>query len=358
MGTGSSPGSDRAGQLGQRCQDSERPLKASELGQVVASQPELARVTGVEQEHHHAASDAPHLAQAGDRVLPVMNGAHSHRGVEGLVIERQVLGRSGQARRRVREALRTHERRRFHREDVAVGRLVGPGARPDVQDGPGIAERSPDPRSDARFGAPGHGVGGSDGVVQLRARTWTPPFSSGTAAYTMPQNARRPTGRPLCLARHGGRDGAGHHWAGLYNGGCEHCVAEVVAVSDVLDEGPFFHGTKADLRVGDLLTAGFRSNYRPEVVMNHIYFTALRDGAGLAAELAAGEGAPRVYAVEPTGAFEDDPNVTDKKFPGNPTRSYRSREPLRVVGEVTDWTRLTPEALQALARPAGGDPRG
>ena len=89
-------------------------------------------------------------------------------------------------------------------------------------------------------------------------------------------------------------------------------------MSDVLDEGPFFHGTKADLRVGDLLTAGFRSNYRPEVVMNHIYFTALPDGAGLAAELAAGEGAPRVYAVEPTGAFENDPNVTDKKFPGNP----------------------------------------
>ena len=119
-----------------------------------------------------------------------------------------------------------------------------------------------------------------------------------------------------------------------------------VAVSEVLDEGPFFHGTKADLHVGDLLTAGFRSNYRPEVVMNHIYFTALPDGAGLAAELAAGEGAPRVYAVEPTGAFEDDPNVTDKKFPGNPTRSYRSTEPLRVVGEVVDWTRLTPEALQ------------
>jgi rifampin ADP-ribosylating transferase len=114
----------------------------------------------------------------------------------------------------------------------------------------------------------------------------------------------------------------------------------------VLDEGPFFHGTKADLQVGDHLTAGFRSNYRPEVVMNHIYFTALRDGAGLAAELAAGDGEPRVYEVEPTGEFENDPNVTDKKFPGNPTRSYRSTEPLRVVREITDWTRLTPEALQ------------
>ena len=117
-------------------------------------------------------------------------------------------------------------------------------------------------------------------------------------------------------------------------------------MSDVLDKGPFFHGTKADLQVGDLLTAGFRSNYRPEVVMNHIYFTALPAGAGLAAELAAGDGAPRVYTVEPIGAFENDPNVTDKKFPGNPTRSYRSSEPLRIVGEVTDWVRLTPEALQ------------
>ncbi|MDN4611643.1 NAD(+)--rifampin ADP-ribosyltransferase [Arthrobacter burdickii] len=113
-----------------------------------------------------------------------------------------------------------------------------------------------------------------------------------------------------------------------------------------LDEGPFYHGTKADLRVGDFLRTGFRSNYRPDVLMNHVYFTALPDGAGLAAELAAGDGAPRVYVVEPTGEFEDDPNVTDKKFPGNPTRSYRSRAPLRIVGEVTDWTRQTPEALQ------------
>jgi Rifampin ADP-ribosyl transferase len=118
-------------------------------------------------------------------------------------------------------------------------------------------------------------------------------------------------------------------------------------VSESLDEGPFFHGTRADLASGELLTPGFRSNYRPEIVMNHIYFTALRDGAGLAAELAPGDGAPRVYVVEPTGPFEDDPNVTDKKFPGNPTRSYRSSAPLRIVGEVTDWTRLTPEALQA-----------
>lgn len=116
------------------------------------------------------------------------------------------------------------------------------------------------------------------------------------------------------------------------------------------DKGPFFHGTVADLRVGDLLTAGHRSNYRPEIVMNHVYFTALADGAGLAAEIAAalaeGVATPRVYVVEPTGAFEDDPNVTDKKFPGNPTGSYRSSNPLRVVGERTAWTRLTPEQLK------------
>ncbi len=113
-----------------------------------------------------------------------------------------------------------------------------------------------------------------------------------------------------------------------------------------LDDGPFYHGTKADLKIGDLLTAGFKSNYRPEVTMNHIYFTALPNGAGLAAELSQGDGDPRVYVVEPTGDFENDPNVTDKKFPGNPTRSYRSKEPLKIVGEVTDWTRLTPEQLQ------------
>ena len=121
-------------------------------------------------------------------------------------------------------------------------------------------------------------------------------------------------------------------------------------MSQPLDEGPFFHGTRAEVRVGDTLSAGFRSNYRPDVVMNHIYFTALRDGAGLAAELAVeladGNGTPHVYIVEPTGPFENDPNVTDKKFPGNPTRSYRSSSPLKVVAEVTDWTRLTPEALQ------------
>ncbi|MFC7960644.1 NAD(+)--rifampin ADP-ribosyltransferase [Rhodococcoides kroppenstedtii] len=113
-----------------------------------------------------------------------------------------------------------------------------------------------------------------------------------------------------------------------------------------LDDGPFYHGTKAHPSPGDLLTAGRQSNYRPDVVMNHIYFTALIGGAGLAAELTAGDGDPHVYRVEPTGDWENDPNVTDKKFPGNPTRSYRSRDPLRVIEEVHDWPRLAPEALR------------
>lgn len=112
------------------------------------------------------------------------------------------------------------------------------------------------------------------------------------------------------------------------------------------DKGPFYHGTKADLQVGDSLIAGRSSNYKPEVLMNHIYFTALVNGAGLAAALAKGDGPERVYIVEPTGSFENDPNVTDKKFPGNPTRSYRTQAPLKIVGEVTDWLRQTPEELQ------------
>jgi rifampin ADP-ribosylating transferase len=112
------------------------------------------------------------------------------------------------------------------------------------------------------------------------------------------------------------------------------------------DNGPFYHGTRADLQVGDLLTAGSTSNYNSKITMNHIYFTALLNGAGLAAALAKGDGHERVYIVEPTGSFENDPNVTDKKFPGNPTRSYRSRSPLKIIGEATDWVRQTPEQVQ------------
>lgn len=112
------------------------------------------------------------------------------------------------------------------------------------------------------------------------------------------------------------------------------------------DSGPFYHGTKADLQVGDLLTPGRMSNYKDELQMNHIYFTALANGAGLAASLAKGDGRERVYIIEPTGSFENDPNVTNKKFPGNPTRSYRTIAPLKIVGEVIDWTKQTPEDIQ------------
>ena len=112
------------------------------------------------------------------------------------------------------------------------------------------------------------------------------------------------------------------------------------------DEGPFYHGTRADLQTGDLLTAGRFSNYHSALVMNHVYFTAVVSGAGLAADLARGEGRGRIYIVEPTGSFEDDPNVTNKKFPGNPSRSYRTQQPLKIIGEVTEWIRQTPEQLQ------------
>jgi len=116
----------------------------------------------------------------------------------------------------------------------------------------------------------------------------------------------------------------------------------------VLDAGPFYHGTKVDLQVGDLLTAGFKSNYDDSVVMNHIYFTALPKGAGLAAEMTKGDGKPRVYVVRPTGEFENDPNVTDKKFPGNPTRSYRSKFPLKIISELESWESYDLEFIQQL----------
>lgn len=112
--------------------------------------------------------------------------------------------------------------------------------------------------------------------------------------------------------------------------------------------GVYLHGTKADLTVGDLLEPGRLSNFAEGRVMNHVYFTTTLDAAAWGAELAIGDSRPRIYIVEPLGEFEDDPNVTDKRFPGNPTRSYRSREPLRVVGELTDWTGHSPEKIQAM----------
>ena len=109
----------------------------------------------------------------------------------------------------------------------------------------------------------------------------------------------------------------------------------------------FYHGTKADLKVGDLLGPGYGSNF-VERKLNHIYFSATLEAATWGAELARGEARGRIYIVEPTGPYEDDPNLTDKKFPGNITASYRSLDPLRVIGEVGQWTSHSPEQLQAM----------
>lgn len=125
---------------------------------------------------------------------------------------------------------------------------------------------------------------------------------------------------------------------------------EWIAVShDTCDQvaGPFYHGTRADLAVGELLNAGFRSNYRDSMVMNHIYFTALPKVLDWLRRWRGVRGDP-VYVVEPTGPFEGDPNVTNKKFPGNPARSYRSAEPLRVVGEITEWEAYDAELVRQL----------
>jgi rifampin ADP-ribosylating transferase len=112
--------------------------------------------------------------------------------------------------------------------------------------------------------------------------------------------------------------------------------------------GVYLHGTKAVLALGDLLVPGRESNFEAGRVMNYVYFTATLDAAVWGAELAGGDGRGRIYIVEPTGEFEDDPNVTDKKFPGNPTQSFRTREPLRVVGELVDWVGHSPDKLEAM----------
>jgi hypothetical protein len=110
----------------------------------------------------------------------------------------------------------------------------------------------------------------------------------------------------------------------------------------------FFHGTKADLTLGSMLSVGFASNYAQLPTLSHVYFSATLDAAIWGAELAKGPSRERIYLVEPTGPLEDDPNLTDKKFPGNPTLSYRSRSPLRIVGEVTVWQGHAPEQVQAM----------
>src|SRR3954464_5214501 len=111
---------------------------------------------------------------------------------------------------------------------------------------------------------------------------------------------------------------------------------------------PYSHGTRVDLKPGELIGPGFASNYGARRKANHVYFSAPLEAAIWGAELAQGEGRGRIYIVEPTGPFIDDPNLTDKKFPGNPTKSYRSKQPVRVVGEVREWQGHSPEALKTM----------
>jgi hypothetical protein len=123
---------------------------------------------------------------------------------------------------------------------------------------------------------------------------------------------------------------------------------KAMATADDLTSQRFFHGTKADLKPGDLIAPGYSSNYGTGKKAAWVYLTATLDAATWGAELGLGEGPGRIYIVEPTGPIEDDPNLTDKKFPGNPTKSYRSRDPLRVMGEITDWQGHSPEQLEAM----------
>ena len=121
----------------------------------------------------------------------------------------------------------------------------------------------------------------------------------------------------------------------------------MAAIDDVRAQR-FYHGTKIDLKPGDVIEPGYHSNYGQRKKAAYVYLTATLDAATWGAELALGEGPGRIYIVEPTGPMADDPNLTDKKYPGNPTKSYRSREPLWVTGEVTDWQGHSPEALKAM----------
>lgn len=114
------------------------------------------------------------------------------------------------------------------------------------------------------------------------------------------------------------------------------------------DPRPLYHGTRADLKPGDLIAPGHMTNYGTGRKANHVYLSATLEAAAWGAELAQGEGRERIYIVEPTGPIADDPNLTDKKFPGNPTRSYRSRDPLRVIGEVSDWQGHSAEQLKTM----------
>ena len=121
-----------------------------------------------------------------------------------------------------------------------------------------------------------------------------------------------------------------------------------IETANNLNSGKFYHGTKANLKKGDLIEPGFNSNFGQRNKAKYVYLTAILDAAIWGAELSLGEGVGRIYIVEPTGSFEDDPNLKDKKFPGNPTKSYRTKSSLRIIGEVTNWQGHSPEQLKAM----------
>jgi hypothetical protein len=126
------------------------------------------------------------------------------------------------------------------------------------------------------------------------------------------------------------------------------CSREPLRVMGEVTEWSLYHGTRADLKPGDLIEPGYNSNYGKRTKASYVYLTRTLDAATWGAELAAGAGLGRIYVVKPTGPIEDDPDLTNRKFRGNPTKSYRSRKPLRVTGEVTDWQGHSPEALKAM----------
>lgn len=113
----------------------------------------------------------------------------------------------------------------------------------------------------------------------------------------------------------------------------------------MFSRGSFFHGTKANLEIGDFIITGKKKNYNDDRKSEYVYFAGTLDAAVWGAELAEGDGKEKIFVVEPTGDYENDPNLTDKKFPGNPTKSYRSKQPLKIVAEVVKWERHSPEML-------------
>ncbi len=133
----------------------------------------------------------------------------------------------------------------------------------------------------------------------------------------------------------------------MANDDIESTAKQPGAATDDLSSQRLYHGTRADLKPGDLIVPGYTSNYVKEKKATYVYLTSTLDAATWGAELALGEGPGRIYIVEPSGRIVDDPNLTDKKYPGNPTKSYRSREPLRVLGEVMDWQGHSPETIKA-----------